>query len=136
MRKTKSNELHKFREVFLALCKSSKIIKDRDKIEKQKFQEVGRLKREDELRKTREEENKRREKDMKETFIREQQRQERLKQTKDVDKKKMILLLQQQLEILENEYSRIKRTGKYNKSELDRIDLKITLLRRKLKNIS
>lgn len=127
MRKTKSTELHKFREVFLALCKSSKIIKERDKFEKQNISQIERLRKEDELLKKQE--------DLKKQKMNQRLMQERA-EMREADKKKMILLLQEQLNILESEYNRIKKTGKYKQKDLDRINLKISLIKRKLKSIS
>ena len=127
MRKTKSTELHKFREVFLALCKASKIIKERDKFEKQNISQIERLRKEDELLK--------KQQDLKKQKMHQRLMQERV-EMREADKKKMIYLLQEQLKILEYNYNKIKKTGKYKQKDLDRINLKISMIKRKLKSIS
>ena len=128
MRKHKSHELYKFKKVFLALCNASKIINERKKFEKQNIFEFEKRKKEqDELR--------RREKELKEKVMQEKLRQEKIKQLKEVEKKKMVLLLQQQLKILEGNYNKIKKSGKYKKQDLDKIESKIKSIKQKLKGL-
>jgi len=126
MRKTKSTELHKFREVFLALCKASRIVKERERIEKKDISQIELLRREDELLKKQE--------DLKKQKMNQRLMQERT-EMRDADRRKMILLMQEQLKILENGYNKIKKAGKYKQKDLDRIELKINLIKRKLKGL-